>query len=156
MILVLCGTQKQDFSRMINKVLQLAESHEIVVQSGHTAYVSGEVEIFDFLPASKLDVLYKRADIIITHAGAGSMFTAIKAGKKVLAFPRLAKFNEHVDDHQLQLAKKLEELGFLMVFNEDDDMISIYEQLVKFEPKPYDLTGNIVCAVDGLIANVLG
>ena len=45
----------------------------------------------------------KKADIVITHDGTGAIIGAVKMGKKVIAVPRLAKYGEHVDDHQLQL-----------------------------------------------------
>ena len=91
MILVLCGTQKQDFSRMIKEVEKLADTHEVIVQSGHSNCSSSKMEIFDFITPAKLTKLYKKATYIVTHAGAGSMLQAIKAGKKILAFPRLKK-----------------------------------------------------------------
>ena len=45
----------------------------------------------------------EKADIVITHGGTGAIIGAVKKGKKVIAVPRLAKYGEHVDDHQIQL-----------------------------------------------------
>jgi UDP-N-acetylglucosamine transferase subunit ALG13 len=56
----------------------------------------------------------KRAKIVITHGGTGSIFTALNLNKKVIAVPRLKKFREHTDDHQLQIVKELEKEKMLM------------------------------------------
>lgn len=143
MILVLCGTQKQNFSRMIREVEGLADDYEIIVQAGYSQYTSNKMEFFDFIDAEKIKKLYEKADYIMTHAGAGSMFQAIKSEKKTIAFPRLKKYDEHVDDHQLQLAAKLQEKGYLLTFNDGDDFVNTFNKLKTFKPKPYNLKGNI-------------
>ena len=53
----------------------------------------------------------EKANIVITHGGTGAIIGAVKKGKKVIAVPRLAKYGEHVDDHQLQLIKKFDDLA---------------------------------------------
>jgi len=148
LIFVLCGTQKQDFSRMIREVEKLADDHEIVVQAGHTAYTSDKMKIVDFMAGDELKTCFNRADYVMTHGGAGSMFESIKAGKKSLVFPRLKKYGEHVDDHQLQLAGKLQALGHLMVFNDGDEICQVFHDLQHFKMKPYGLSGTISESID--------
>ena len=126
---------------MIKAVETLAQHEKIVVQAGHTEYESDKIEIFDFISAEELKKLYDQADYIVTHGGAGSVFQAIKASKRTLIFPRLQKYGEHVDDHQLQLADKLEKLGYLMVFHDGDEMVDIFAKLKNFKMKDYDLKG---------------
>lgn len=147
MILVLCGTQKQQFTRMINTIAQIASEHDVFVQAGHTQYQSDKMQIFDFITNDQLTILYNRADLIVTHGGAGSVFQAIKANKKTLVVPRLEKYHEHVDDHQLQLAKKLADLGYLQVFYDGDDFQKIFANLQKFTPKQFNLGGKIPALV---------
>ena len=155
MILVLCGTQKQNFSRMIREVEKLADDYRIVVQAGHSEYGSDKMEIFDFISHEMLTELYEKAEYIVTHGGAGSMLQAVKSGKKTVAFPRLQKYGEHVDDHQLQLAGKLQDLGYLLVFHDGDEMIDMFNRVRVFEPKPYDLNGNIPSMIDKQLAEIL-
>jgi len=147
LILVLCGTQKQQFTRMISTVEKIANQHEIIVQAGHTEYTSPKMQIFDFITADEIAILYERADYIITHGGAGSMFQAVTAGKKTLVVPRLAKYEEHVDNHQLQLAEKLAKLGYLQVFHDGDDIEMVFADLQNFTPKQYHLNGEIPALV---------
>ena len=133
---------------MIREVEKLASDYEIIVQAGHSPYKSDKMAIFDFISGEKLNDLYERATYIITHAGAGSMLQAIKAKKITIAFPRLQKYGEHVDDHQLQLAEKLKSLGYLSVFYDGDEMIDVFNEAKKFKPISYDLKGNIPSLID--------
>ena len=54
-----------------------------------------------------------KAYIVITHGGTGAIIGAVKKEKKVIAVPRLAKYGEHVDDHQLQLIKQFDDLNLI-------------------------------------------
>ena len=148
MILVLCGTQKQDFSRMIQAVEPLASEQEIVVQGGHNLYPSDKMTVHGFISTEELEQLYQQADYIITHAGAGSMIQALHDQKRTIAFPRLSKYGEHVNDHQLELASKLEDLGYLLVCRDGDNLVEVFERLKHFTPKPYTLKGQMVSLID--------
>ena len=148
MILVLCGTQKQDFSRLINEVAVLADEYDIIVQGGHNNYQSDKMTLLNFISPNNLQQLYEQAEVVITHAGAGSMIQSLKNQKKTLAVPRLSKYGEHVNDHQLELSKKLEELGYLLVYNDGDNFRDMFEKTKQFTPKPYKLQGQILSLID--------
>ena len=151
MILVLCGTQKQDFSRMIREVEKLADEHEIIVQAGHNKYLSDKVKLLGFISNDEMDKLYDQADYIITHAGAGSMIQSLKKGKKTIAVPRLLKYREHVNNHQIELANQLEALGYLIVYHDGDNMKEVFERAKQFKVKPYRLKGQLIELIDEAI-----
>ncbi|MGL4337624.1 MAG: glycosyltransferase [Turicibacter sp.] len=153
MILVLCGTQKQDFTRMIKAVEAVADLDTVVVQAGHNAYHSDKMRVFSFVSNEEIQDLYEKADLIVTHGGAGSMLQAIQNKKKIIAFPRLSKYGEHVNDHQVELAKKYEDLGYLMVYPEGEDFKETYERAISFSPKPYELKGKIIELIDEKISS---
>lgn len=50
------------------------------------------------------------ADIVITHAGVGSILNLMDHGISPLVVPRRATRNEHVDDHQVQICAQLQRL----------------------------------------------
>jgi UDP-N-acetylglucosamine transferase subunit ALG13 len=54
--------------------------------------------------------------LIISHGGTGALGAALKLGKKVVAVPRLVKYQEHIDGHQIQVFNKLEEQQYLKSF----------------------------------------
>lgn len=155
MILVLCGTQKQDFSRMIAAVELVANEQEVIVQAGHNDYKSNTMKLFSFVPNETLQLYINEADLIVTHAGAGSIIQALKLRKRVIAFPRLSKYHEHVNDHQLQLASKLAQLGYLLMYEEGTSFQKLYENALMFQPKPYELGGQMLQLLDDQIEKYL-
>ena len=72
------------------------------------------MEIFDLIPSDEFDDLVARAGLIITHGGAGSILTAIKKNKKVIAAARLKKYKEHTNDHQIQIVKEFAKDGYIL------------------------------------------
>lgn len=126
MILVTVGSQKFQFNRLLKKIDELIESKKInepvFAQIGVSDYKPKHYEFIDFLTQDELNKKMDECDLLITHAGTGVIINAVKRGKKVLATPRLAKYGEHVDDHQIQLIKQFEELNFIEPLYELDDL----------------------------------
>ena len=122
MILVTLGTQKQSFNRLLDMIEKSNINDKIIVQAGYTKYKSKKMKILDFVDYQEMDKLIKQADLIITHGGTGSIVTAIKQGKKVIACPRLKKYGEHVDDHQKQIVDIFSEVGYILKLDENDDL----------------------------------
>lgn len=79
------------------------------------------------------------------------MIQSLKKGKKTIAVPRLAKYGEHVNDHQIELASKLEALGYLLVYHDGDNIKEVFEKAKQFEPKQYRLKGQLMALVDQTI-----
>lgn len=113
MIFVTVGTHNQDFKRLVKKIDEIALriGEEVLVQRGHTKYVPKNTKHFDFASREEMEKLNREADIIVTHAGAGSIIFALRNQKSTIVVPRLKKFGEHIDDHQLELTRELEEKG---------------------------------------------
>jgi len=111
MIFVTIGTDKHDFSRLIKKIDQLAPKlkQKTIIQLGRTNYEPKNCVYFRFCSVTKFKDLIKKADKVICHGGEGSIINALKYGKKPIVVPRRKKYNEHINDHQLELTKKLEE-----------------------------------------------
>lgn len=111
MIFVTVGLHYQGFERLIKKMDEIATNikDEVIMQIGHTSYKPKNAKWFTFLEKEEdiLD-LYKKSNIIIAHGGAGTLLTALTLKKSLIVVPRLKKFNEHIDDQQLELAKALE------------------------------------------------
>ncbi|MFH1836464.1 MAG: PssE/Cps14G family polysaccharide biosynthesis glycosyltransferase [Methanobacteriota archaeon] len=100
---------KGAFDRLIKSVDSLAEriDEDIVMQIGNTRHIPRNTQFFRFCSKKEMDDYYKKADLIITHGGAGSLFSALRFSKKCIAVPRYREFGEHVDDHQLQIVREL-------------------------------------------------
>ncbi len=112
---VTVGTQEggYPFERMLRAVMPLvADFDEVLWQTGD-ADVSGGLGIHGIasLPHEDLSSAMARADVVVSHAGVGSALTALRAGKHPILVPREAEHGEHVDDHQVQIARELERRG---------------------------------------------
>ena len=112
MIFVTAGTHEQPFDRVIKEVDRLTGAEvikeEVFIQRGIGSMVpincpSAEVISYD-------DMFKKVAEarIVITHGGPGSIMLPLSMGKIPIVIPRRAEFNEHVDNHQVDFAKRLE------------------------------------------------
>jgi UDP-N-acetylglucosamine transferase subunit ALG13 len=118
MIFVTVGTHEQPFNRLLEAVDKLIEKgiikEKVIMQIGYSTYIPKYAEWFRFKDFSSIKKIMKRAKIVITHGGTGSIFTALNLNKKVIAIPRLKKFREHTNDHQLQIVKELEKEKMLI------------------------------------------
>ncbi|VVB60009.1 UDP-N-acetylglucosamine--N-acetylmuramyl-(pentapeptide) pyrophosphoryl-undecaprenol N-acetylglucosamine transferase [uncultured archaeon] len=112
MIFVTVGTHTQGFERLIKAVDELVGGgkikEKVVMQIGNTKYEPENCEYFRFERFKKILELNKNARVIITHAGAGCVITALQFRKPLVIVPRYKKFGEHVNDHQCDLAAALE------------------------------------------------
>ena len=134
MILVTLGTQKQSFNRLLDMIEKSNINDKIIVQAGYTKYKSKKMKMLDFVDYQEMDKLIKQADLIITHGGTGSIVTAIKQGKKVIACPRLKKYGEHVDDHQKQIVDIFSEVGYILKLDENDDLDELVQKIQTKKP----------------------
>ena len=141
MILVTLGTQDKNFVRLLEKIDQLINNglikDKVIVQAGFTKYNSENMEIFDLIPQDEFNDLMDKADFIITHGGVGNIISALEKNKKVIAVPRLAKYGEHINDHQTQIIAKFNALGYIIGLQDVDELDDAVKQIKKFKPKKF-------------------
>ena len=137
MILVTLGTQKQSFKRLLEKIENSKVEDEIIVQAGYTEFNSKKMKIIDFINYAEMEKLVDKADLIITHGGTGSILGPLKKNKKVIACARLAKYGEHVDNHQEELVSIFAKEGYILELREDDKLGDLLSKIDKFKPKKY-------------------
>lgn len=137
MILVTLGTQKQDFSRLLQYIEDSKIKDEIIVQAGYTKFKSKKMKMFDFISYEEMEKYIEKADYVITHSGTGSVLSPLKKGKKVIVCARLSKYGEHVDDHQKQLVEIFADEGYVLELTEDTKLDDLVKQLKKFKPIKY-------------------
>jgi UDP-N-acetylglucosamine transferase subunit ALG13 len=140
MVFVTLGTQRLPFDRLLREVENLIKTldikDEFIVQAGYTRHKSELFQSFDFVGNSRFETYMDCADIIITHAGSGALFTAIKKRKKIIAVARLKKYGEMLDDHQAELLKKLSEEGYII--DGSGSLVEAWRRLENFAPRGND------------------
>jgi len=119
MIFVTLGTQKFPMSRLlveIDRLISIGKIQEdVFVQTGWTEYDSKNFKCEKFISMQDFDNFMEKADLVITHSGEGSIITSLRKDKKTVVVPRLAEFGEHVDNHQLEIAKAFKDQNLVEV-----------------------------------------
>ncbi len=126
MIFIALGTQKFQFNRLLSIVDDLIEkkviNEPVLAQVGYSNYKPKYFETIDFLSQHDFHQQIIACDLLITHGGVGSIINGLKFNKKVIVFPRLSKYKEHVDDHQQEIAKKYYELGYVLYATDENSL----------------------------------
>jgi beta-1,4-N-acetylglucosaminyltransferase len=120
-IFVTVGTNETRFDRLLRWVEGL-DADELVVQYGHSTFRPRNATCFDFVSFQELVEYVREASVVVTHAGVGSVAIAIANGKRPVVVPRLRRYGEHIDDHQLALGRRLAQSG-LVTLVEDLDTV---------------------------------
>ncbi len=106
MIFVTVGSRNYPFDRLFKKLDELYDDGTLTdtmfAQIGTSSYKPRNYEYKDFISPEEFQQKIEEADIVVSHGASGSIMNALKAGKKVIAVTRLAKYGEHINDHQIQ------------------------------------------------------
>lgn len=139
MIFLTVGTQFP-FDRLLTAVDKALDedgcAEEIFAQVGETTYRPKNFKAVAWLDKHQFDESFRQATAIIGHAGMGTISMALELNKPLLVLPRLRKFQEVVNDHQMAIARKFEQLGHLLVAYEEDDVAAKLRLLPAFVPRP--------------------
>ncbi|TVZ27531.1 UDP-N-acetylglucosamine transferase subunit ALG13 [Gillisia sp. Hel_I_86] len=127
MIFVTVGTQ-EPFDRLIKAVDEIIpelEDQEIIVQAPMKSYKPIHFKTFKFIDPIKYNMIFNRADFIISHAGMGTILSAMTTGKTLIIMPRLIKYGEHRNEHQLHTAKKFKSLNYINVVDDENELKAV-------------------------------
>jgi UDP-N-acetylglucosamine transferase subunit ALG13 len=141
MIFVTIGTQAP-FDRLIEAVDEIALqlNEEIIAQVSDSKYEARNIKTLRFVSQKEFDSLYKRAKLVISHSGTGSILSALTTGKPIVVMPRIAKLGEHRNEHQMATANKFEALGYVNVVKDTTELKELLLKMFKnpvFEPLHY-------------------
>ncbi|NER25278.1 MAG: glycosyl transferase [Symploca sp. SIO1C2] len=128
MITVTLGTIPYPFNRAIQWLRVLLEekiiSESLFIQYGVSDISSvSEHPLVTAKPLIESKELMKIVDdsrLVISHAGQGSTSTLASRGACFTILPRLAKYREHIDDHQLSFAQGVEQFGVVHCLTLDE------------------------------------
>ena len=115
MIFVSVGTNEARFDRLLRAVAELPLDEELVVQHGHSARDRARrtPSSSTSSPSRRWSTTIRRARVVVTHAGVGSVMVSLANGKCPVVVPRRKAFGEAVDDHQLQLGRRFAAAGLV-------------------------------------------
>lgn len=122
MIFVTIGVM-YGFDRLVTRMDEIAGkmTEPVIMQIGETAYQPKHTKYFKYTSRDGMEDLYRNARIIVGHAGVGTITKALENKKPLILVPRIKKYKEHINDHQLEIAKELEkERMAVIVYNIED------------------------------------
>ena len=138
MIFVTVGTHEQPFNRLIKKVDELKRdgviTEDVIIQTGFSTYEPKYCTWSKLIPYQQMLKNVEDARIVITHGGPASFIMPLQIGKTPIVVPRQKKFDEHVNDHQVEFARNVAERMETIIPVEDinklGEIITKYDQIV--------------------------
>lgn len=123
-IFAVVGLHGVGFNRFVKLIDDLASKtkEDIIIQIGAATYTPSYADYFVFGDIWKMSDHYRNSDIVITHGGVGSIMSALSHNKPIIVVPRLQKYGEVTDDHQLEIANAFCQLGFVSVANDFNEL----------------------------------
>ena len=141
MIFVTVGTTSYSFDRLLRAIDDLIETKKIkekvIAQIGDSDYEPKNYEFFRFTSSEEIQELNKKCNLVISHAGAGSIMLALENKKPVVVVPRLKKYNEHVNDHQIELTNELEKQGRIIGVYDISELDNKIKKIRKIKKKKF-------------------
>lgn len=128
------------------------EGKDIVAQVGFSPYQGRNYKTVDFFSREEHHSRLENAGAIISHAGVGSVVTALKMGKKVIVFPRLQEYHEHMDNHQLEICDYFGQKKYVLVAKNKAELAECIRKLPAFSPERYQTNDH---RIDRLIIGFL-
>ena len=137
MIFVSVGTQKFPFNRLLSQMDKLVErgciEDKIFAQIGQSDYKPKNYEYVDYLNKEAFDSCVRQCDLVITHSGVATIVAALKHEKPVIVVPRLARYGEHVDDHQVEIADTFSKKNYILKCQDENDLCAKVEEARSFQ-----------------------
>ena len=136
MIFVTVGTHEQPFNRLVKAIDELKENgivtEDVVIQTGFSTYEPRFCRWSKLFPYQEMAKNVEEARIVITHGGPSSFIMPLQIGKIPIVVPRQKQFNEHVNDHQVEFSRFIEEKQKNIIVVEEIDtlekVITSYEK----------------------------
>ena len=138
MIFVTVGTQLP-FDRMISAIDDWAgfrTRKDVFAQVGNTSFKPANIDWVRSLDQPAFKQRIREASLIISHAGMGTILSAIDNCKPIVVMPRKASFGEHRNDHQLATTRELGRQGLIKVAEDTDGLIRALDNLDLSECAP--------------------
>lgn len=156
MIFVTTGSQ-MPFDRLIRTVDEWAARHpskKVVAQIGVTDVAPANLETRTTMPPSEFAQLVAEAELVVGHAGMGTILTAFRYGTPVLVLPRRGDLQETRNDHQFATARRLGDRPGLHVALDEAALLAALDRLSgceRPEPIPPHASDELIDFVRGFV-----
>jgi beta-1,4-N-acetylglucosaminyltransferase len=155
-IFVTVGMHTLGFPRLVRAMDELAATldEDVVMQIGATPETPQHARAFAFATQAEMERWCVEARVIVSQAGAGSILTAQKARVPLILVPRLRQYGEHIDDHQLELARILQRTGCALLVENMKELAQALERARHFAPAASVHKGQLIGALQSILTQM--
>lgn len=158
-IFVSVGTHPQQFDRLIKKMDEIAVQKKgkftVFGQIGHSKYTPKNFQFKRFLSGKEFEEKIEKCSLVIGHAGAGIIISALSHNKKAIIMPRLEEFKEHTNSHQKDIAKSLAGDKKVLAVYSEESILGAIEKSREFVPETKNHTKEIVAEIERFVKRAL-
>jgi beta-1,4-N-acetylglucosaminyltransferase len=155
-IFVTVGTNEARFDRLLRALEGLPADAGLFVQHGPSPIRPAGATCMDYLGFDEMAEKMREAKTVVTHAGVGSVLTALLNGTRPIVVPRLQRFGEAVDDHQLEFGRRASEAGFVTLVEDMDTLVATIARQQESPPPPPRPDDRLVADLRGFLADATG
>lgn len=133
MIFIITGTQ-EPFDRMVKVVDEIAANYKdktFIAQVSKSTLNTSNLKTFNFIPPLEFNKYFEQAELIVSHAGMGTILSALERNKPIVVMPRYAKYGEHRNDHQEATCKVFDKLGYVNVAYDESELKDILTRFLE-------------------------
>ena len=150
------GTQLP-FDRLIRELDAWTETNpgsDVVAQIGTSNYEPRHMAWQRMVSENLFREQLGACDVIVAHAGMGTIISAIDNGKRVIVMPRRAAYGEHRNDHQLATAERLCHLQGLAVVHDGRELARALETAQSAHQRSSESARTVLSASPQLISEI--
>ncbi len=138
MIFITVGTTNKGFYRLIKKLDEISINSKDIffAQIGNSSYIPKNFKYLNWLSQAEMAENYSKADIIISHAGFGTISEVLALNKPLILVPRSFESNEAVNN-QFDLANKLYELGYVKSVGDIQQLAEVIKNINNYQFNKY-------------------
>ena len=158
MIFVTVGTHEQQFNRLIKEVDRLKKNgtikEDVFIQIGYSDYKPKYCKWSKYIEFDEMQDYISKARVVITHGGPASFLSVLARNIPLIVVPRKLEFAEHVNDHQLDFARRINQQGYSIQYidniNELELMLKEVESTKEFISHNYKFNKEFIKVVKSL------
>lgn len=145
-----------DFDRLFQAMDDLAPTlgEPVVQQIGHSTFVSKNSECFSYKVDGEMQALFDKADLIITHAGVGSILNGLNRNIPLILFPRTILVPIEGFDQQKYVAEKVRDMGRAVVLGSLEELPQKILEARNLKFEPYQKDRSLVTWLDNLLGEI--
>jgi UDP-N-acetylglucosamine transferase subunit ALG13 len=155
-IFVTVGTNEARFDRLLAALDGLPAGTELFVQHGPSSIRPAGAVCAEYLSFDEMVEKMRAARSVVTHAGVGSVLTALLNGTRPIVVPRLQRYGEAVDDHQLEFGHRAERAGLVTLVEDTGDLPGAIARHEHSPPPPPRPDERLVQELHGFLAAAVG